>query len=72
MKKLIGRKVKGFKFSNVKHNEIGYFRSMDECVGCEGEIIKYFDTYNSYLVKFGDNPNTWCYPAELIEQHLID
>lgn len=71
MKDLIGRKVKGFKFDGDRYYETGYIQSMDNYIGVIGKIVESdYITESSVLVDFGDH--SWCYPAKLIEQHLID
>ena len=68
--KLIGRKVKGFKFEDKKYCRLSYMLAMDEHVGREGEIVSYNNHYHAYEVKF--NEDYWCYPAAEIESHLVD
>jgi hypothetical protein len=43
---------------------------MDKHIGEVGKITQYFDNNNSYRVNFENK--SWIYPAELIEQHLMD
>jgi hypothetical protein len=64
--KLIGKKVKGFKFDSGK---VFYCYLMDNKIGKIGKIIEYHKQYNAFEVDF--NGKTWSYPAELIEQHLV-
>lgn len=61
---LIGKKVKGFKFDGVSYNP-----KMDLHIGEIGEILEYRPKTNAYKVNFKND--YWCYPAELIEQHLV-
>jgi hypothetical protein len=71
-KELIGRKVKGFWFNDKKHNGLPY--SNDDMASFIGEVglIQYYNSMrDSYHVEF-INGETWQYPAELIEQHLVD
>jgi hypothetical protein len=67
--KLIGKKVKGFKFDNDKYN-YGYSENMDKHIGVVGIIKEYTQGHNAYLVDFENED--WYYPAELIEQHLVE
>jgi hypothetical protein len=67
-KELIGRKVRGFYFDDGKYYGLDYLPSMHNYIGKIGVIKEYYDE-NSYEVDFGTQ--TWTYPAELIEQHLI-
>ena len=68
--KLIGKKVKGFKFEDCVYNGLQYSKKMNICIGEIGEIIEYNETNNRYRVEFEDD--YWFYPAELIEQHLVE
>lgn len=68
MENLIGRKVKGFKFK--PRVGLMYQKCMDYHIDEVGVIFKINEHNNSYKVKFKDD--FWSYPAELIEQHLID
>jgi hypothetical protein len=65
--KLIGRKVKGFKFET---NAPVYQSDMDNYIGEVGVIEEYVEENISFKVRFKDN--YWHYPASLIEQHLVD
>lgn len=67
---LIGRKVKGFKFEDEKYYSLHYDPDMNDLIGKVGVIKDYYRTYNSYRVKF--ETRCWSYPAELIEQHLVE
>lgn len=68
MKNLIGKKVRGFRFEGRR----GYLydTGMYSYEGKVGEIEEYKDKDEFYKVKFKDD--YWFYPAELIEQHLVD
>jgi predicted AlkP superfamily phosphohydrolase/phosphomutase len=68
--KLIGRKVKGFKFEDGKHNGLAYGQAMDNYIGKIGTITRYRGRNDYYQVVFNDD--FFFYPAELIEQHLVD
>jgi hypothetical protein len=68
--KLIGKKVKGFKFEDGLHNGLEFSKKMNRYIGEIGEIIEYNETKNRYRVEFEDD--YWLYPAELIEQHLVE
>jgi hypothetical protein len=68
--KLIGKKVKGFKFEDGKYNGLEFSKKMNRYIGEIGEIIEYNETNNRYKVEFKDD--YWLYPAELIEQHLVE
>ena len=72
MKDLIGRKVRGFKFEDKKyHNGLSYCRNMDKYIGVIGTIKGFSPRLNAYEVHFEDV--YWhYYPAELIEQHLVE
>lgn len=68
--KLIGKKVKGFKFE-PKINSIHYSDKMHKYIKKEG-VIDYYNEYNdSYLIKFKDE-NSFSYPADQIEAHLVE
>lgn len=62
MENLIGRKVKGFKFEHR-----WYAPAMDKQIGKIGEIIKIDGDW--VLVKI--KGNTWFYPLDQIEAHLV-
>lgn len=62
---LIGRKVEGFKFEEP----FDYVPEMDEYIGAPGEII-FYEENGYYEVEFNDG-ETWNYPAEFIEEHLL-
>lgn len=66
--KLIGRKVKGFKFEPLK---IGYNHFMDKFIGEVG-IIKEFSSDNKSCIIEFDSNNSYYYPADQIEAHLVD
>jgi hypothetical protein len=68
--KLIGKKVKGFKFDDGMHKGLEYVSDMNRQIGKIGKIIAYRNSDNSYHVEFEDD--YWFYPAELIEQHLVE
>lgn len=68
MKNLIGKKVRGFKFESRRWYL--YDPAMYSYEGEVGEIEEYKDEDEFYKVKFKDD--FWYYPAELIEQHLVD
>jgi hypothetical protein len=67
--KLIGKKIKGFWFDNEIY-KFGYVSNMDKHIGKIGQIEKYEEVYNCYRVNF--KSESWQYPAELIEQHLVE
>jgi hypothetical protein len=66
---LIGKKIKGFKFDDDKY-KYGYTDKMDKHIGVVGIIKEYTQGLNAYLVDFENED--WYYPAELIEQHLVE
>jgi DNA-directed RNA polymerase sigma subunit (sigma70/sigma32) len=70
MKDLIGRKVRGFKFEDTRYEKFGYCDDMDKYIGKIGVIGRYVDEDKSFSVVFDDD--FWYYPAELIEQHLVE
>ena len=70
-KDLIGKSVKGFKFSN--NPNIGWNSNMLHHVGEIGEITNYEDrsaNEPAYAVKF--KSNSYWYPAIGIEEQFID
>ena len=68
MKDLIGKKVRGFKFDG--RFSCKYNKSMNKYIGKIGVITEYINYLNSWRVDFSDD--YWWYPAELIEQHLVE
>jgi hypothetical protein len=69
---LIGKKVRGFRFAKEAFSKVEYMSAkMDKYVGKEGVIEEYIYYFNSFRVKFEDGMS-YHYPAEFIEQHLVD
>jgi len=68
---IIGKKMKGFKFENWKHNALNYATVMDNYIGSIGEIISYMEEYDCYYCKFSEY-KYFHYPAELIKDYLVD
>lgn len=66
--KLIGRKIRGFKFDDTQI--LAYHFSMDILIGRVGIISKYIEDEKAYIVNFGRYE--WLYPSDLIEAHLVD
>lgn len=67
---LIGKKVKGFKFG--LNHVCGYSEYMNKFIGVEG-IVEYYREYSkSFGIRFDEEPNTWLYPADQIEAHLVE
>ena len=67
--KLIGRKVRGFKF---KGNDIlGYDIEMNNFIGITGTIKKILKSENYFLVEFKKNVG-FEYPSDQIEAHLVE
>ena len=67
MKNYVGRKIRGFKFKNVK-DVVVWTLSMKKHIGEVGEIIG--ETEELVRVQF--TSDTWYYPISLIEPHLIE
>jgi hypothetical protein len=70
MKNLIGRKVKGFRFSTGDYPMVCWSEYMELNIDKEGIIENYSEHNNSYYVKF--NERGWYYPSDQIEAHLVD
>lgn len=68
MEDLVGRKIVGFRFESDE-DRIFFSEPMEKYVGREGEIIS-LNVDNTVIVKFSDE-NGFCYPIELVEEHLI-
>jgi hypothetical protein len=68
MKNLIGKKVRGFKFDSRDH--CVWFVTLEEYIGRVGVIDQYLDMVNVFIVKYGED--CLLYPAELIEQHIVE
>jgi hypothetical protein len=66
---LISKKVRGFKFKG-EIGRIMFNSSMKDTIGEVGTIIEYDKKFNTFQVNFRDS--SWFYPAELIEQHLVE
>jgi hypothetical protein len=69
-KNLIGRKVKGFRFSTGDYPMVCWSENMELNIDKEGTIENYSEHNNSYYVKFKERG--WYYPADQIEAHLVD
>ena len=67
MKNYVGRKIRGFKFKNVK-DVVVWTLSMKKHIGEVGEIVG--QTRETVMVRFGYD--SWDYPISLIEPHLIE
>lgn len=65
--KLIGRKMKGFRFDN-KEGGLYFFPDMDGCIDNIGKIIDIGG--DSALVKFDDGKR-FLYPLDQVHEHLI-
>jgi len=68
--KLIGKKVKGFKFDYSK--ECSYNNNMDSYIGKVGIIHSKNRDYECYSVLFDNAKKEWSYPADQIEAHLVE
>ena len=68
MKNLIGKKVRGFEFDSRDH--CVWFVTLEEYIGRVGVIDQYLDMVNVCIVKYGED--CLLYPAELIEQHIVE
>jgi predicted RNase H-like HicB family nuclease len=69
---LNGKKVRGFRFDHKKLKRLQYIpKIMDNYIGKIGVIEEYNIIFDSYRVKF-ENGMSYHYPAELIEQHLVE
>lgn len=68
MKNLIGKKVRGFKFDSRDH--CLWFVTLEEYIGRVGVVDEYLDMVNVCVVKYGED--CLLYPAELIEQHIVE
>lgn len=66
--KLLGRKVRGFKFKSTEH--LPYDPLMDKYIGKIGTIEKLWLIDESCKVTYKDD--YWVYPLMGIEKHLID
>lgn len=69
--RLIGRKVRGFKFETTKY--CSYVKGMDKYVGKIGKIgiiDEYRPVSKNFKVEFEDG-EYWGYPADQIEAHLV-
>ena len=64
MNNLIGRKIRGFKFEDIN---IGYLPIIDSSIGEVGEISLVLDD----RVRVDFKENSWYYPLDQIEKHLI-
>jgi len=64
--KLIGKKVRGFKFETTKY--CGYTKGMDKYVGKTGIIDKILE--HEFRVDFKEG--YYYYPADQIEAHLVE
>lgn len=67
--KLIGKKVKGFKFETIK-DKCHFTNEMNKFIGVVGEIKDYYTYQNSFRVYFKNRE--YSYPADQIEAHLVE
>ncbi len=67
MEGLIGKQIKGFKFSD--YNILNYEQEMDDYIDEIGEIIEHDKSDNTIRVKFKDGA-WWYYPTQRIEEFL--
>ena len=67
MKNYVGRKIRGFRFEDVK-DVAAFASSMKKHIGEVGEIVG--QTRETVMVRFGYD--SWDYPLSLIEPHLIE
>jgi hypothetical protein len=67
MKNYVGRKIRGFRFEDIK-DVAAFASSMEKCIGKVGEIIS--ETRETVMVRF--RYDSWSYPISLIEPHLIE
>ena len=70
MKKLIGKKIIGFKFESNKYSNLIYNSEMDKFLGKLGRIVSYIPKYHAYRVEFKED--FWSYPAALIVEHIVE
>lgn len=68
---LIGRKCKGFAFEDRKYGRLVFHPDMEKRIGEEGVLSEFNPDTNAYRISF-DDLDYWYYPAELINEHLID
>lgn len=69
MKNLIGKKARAFRFTDREGCD--FVGGMEERIGEIGTIDKYDKGDNTYRIVFSDY-HYWYYPAEEIENHLVD
>jgi hypothetical protein len=68
--KLIGRKVRGFKFDPDRY-AYGYDDLRERCIGEVGTILARTHSGRAFEVHFEKHGVTWKYPADQIEAHLV-
>ena len=69
MKRIIGKKVKGFEFEPYKYGALNFAPSMRNYIGQIGIVASLNDF--GYTVVFKDG-GSFTYPAEEIEKHLVE
>jgi len=70
LEKLIGKKVRGFKFEFS--SDCSYNKEMDTFIGKIGVIHSKNSLFNCYNVLFNNGKTEWSYPADQIEAHLVE
>lgn len=68
---LIGRRVKGFRFDSYRGHSINFNEDMTFEIGNVGKIVRFYPDNTGYAVTFDLSCNTYTYPADQIEAHLL-
>lgn len=68
-----GHEVIGFEFEGgvYKNGKLRFHPFMNGCIGEIGEVIRYDEKDDVYLIQFPNGLDAWYYPAELVHEHAV-
>jgi hypothetical protein len=68
-----GHEVIGFEFKPEVYNngKLNFACPMNSCIGEIGEVIRYDEKDDIYLIQFPRGLDAWYYPAELVHKHAV-
>lgn len=69
-----GHEVIGFEFKAGVYNngKLNFAYPMKSCIGEIGEVIRYDEKDDIYLIQFPNGLDAWYYPAELVHEHAVE
>jgi hypothetical protein len=68
-----GHEVIGFEFKVGIYNngKLNFAYPMSGCIGEIGEVVRYDEKDDVYLIQFPNGLDAWYYPAELVHEHAV-